>query len=324
MRTTVLTILTLFQFVSQGSVFSQEIIESKADFPVLIGPYLGQKPPGMIPEIFVPEFFHFKGFLGICFSEDGDELYYSQFGGEPRARIMYMKIENGQWLPPQTVPFSGKFEDLDINMSPDGKRIYFTSRRPLKKDGTAKKDVDIWFTEKTDGHWGEPKNIGLPVNTDKSEAHPTISENGNLYFMLNDSNQESMSQLYFAKYENGHYLEPEKLSNEPEFNSMDPFVAPDESYLIFHSDRDGGYGGIDLYISFKDRANDCWTKAINMGRIINSKEFEMCPRVSLDGKYFFFSRWDAHVPGAGQNVKRDFYWVDSKIIDDLKPEKLKQ
>ncbi len=316
MKTTVLAFLTLCLSVSDCYLFSQEMNENKPDFPVLKGPYLGQKPPDTIPEVFAPEIFSNKSLLGICILENGDELYYSQFGGSRGSCIMYMQIKNGQWLQPQTAPFSREFENWDLNMSPDGRRIYFSSNRPLMKDGEPKIDPDIWYTEKTDGIWGEPKNIGLAINTDKMELQPTIAENGNLYFF----GRHYMPQIYVAYNENGQYLRSEILGNEvniSEFANMDPFIAPDESYLIFHSNRDGCYGESDLYICYKDKENDCWTKAINMGPIINSKEHDMSARVSLNGKYLFFTRLVS-------NTKRDLYWVDSKIIDDLKPEELKQ
>ena len=120
--------------------------------------------------------------------------------------------------------------------------------------------------------------------------------------------------IYFAKFENGHYLEPVKLGNEinSEFFELDPFIAPDESWLIFQSNRNGGFGKMDLYISFKDKVNNRWIDAINMGRVINSESAEYTGRLSLDKKYFFLMR-DGSI-----------YWVNAKIIDDLKPEYLKQ
>ena len=77
------------------------------NFPVLQGPYLGQKPPGLTPEIFAPgiistEHEEFKA----VFSPDGKELYY-QLWGAPFPVILMMKEENGVWTKPQVAPFSG-------------------------------------------------------------------------------------------------------------------------------------------------------------------------------------------------------------------------
>ena len=85
----------------------------------------------------------------------------------------------------------------------------------------------------------------------------------------------------------------------------DIFVAPDESYLIFCSIRDDSFGRGDLYISFK-KPNGDWTKAVNMGEEINTENYEYCPFVTKDGKYFLYTS------------NQDIYWVSTEIINELK------
>ena len=89
-----------------------------------------------------------------------------------------------------------------------------------------------------------------------------------------------------------------------------PYIAPDESYVIFDGIRPSGYGDCDLYISFNK--NGIWTEAYNLGSKINSEMCEMTPSVSPDGKHLFFHR--------GEDVKGDIYWVD---FIQLKKELLK-
>jgi len=309
MKTRFFSILTLFQFIILCSALSQEKVEVKSDFPVLEGIYISQNLPGMVPELFAQKFFSDFHALGVSFMKEGKELYFANWGGESISRIMYTKLENGKWLQPETVRISGQFMDWDQNLSPNGNRLYFSSKRPLNEGGKPKEDADIWFTEKIDNQWIEPTNLGMPVNSDGEEVHPTIAENGNVYFFGRDN---ITLDIYFAKYENGHYLEPEKLGNEinSDFFELDPIIAPDESYLIFQSNRNGGFGKMDLYISFKDKENNKWTDAINMGKIINTEAAEYTARLSIDKKYFFFSR-DGII-----------YWVDAKIIDNLKTKTL--
>lgn len=79
----------------------------------------------------------------------------------------------------------------------------------------------------------------------------------------------------------------------------------DESYVIFCSIRKEGFGQGDLYISFKDDAGN-WSKAKNMGSVINTTGHELCPFVTKDGKYFFYTS------------NQDIYWVDARIINSLK------
>ncbi len=91
-----------------------------------------------------------------------------------------------------------------------------------------------------------------------------------------------------------------------------PFIAPDESYLLFSSDRNTGRQS--LFISFR-RSDGSWTEAHGLGEAINSQKGERFPYVSPDGKYLFFTRWHGR-------DNEDIMWVSSKIIDDLRKEVL--
>ena len=106
---------------------------------------------------------------------------------------------------------------------------------------------------------------------------------------------------------NGVFLSPEILPKEINTDryEADVFVAPDESYLIFCAIRRDGLGRGDLYISFKDE-NGNWTQAKNMGTAINSENHELCPFVSRDGKYFFYTS------------NQDIYWVSTEIFEGYK------
>ncbi|TFG74501.1 MAG: hypothetical protein E4H23_11925 [Chrysiogenales bacterium] len=142
--------------------------------------------------------------------------------------------------------------------------------------------------------------------------------------------------IYISRFENDQYAEPENLGSaiNNEHFDMDPFIAPDESYLIFSSSRPGGSGNNDLYISFR-KPDGGWSAAVNMGSAVNSYAHEIHPFVSRDGKYLFFCskrriaykrhsdpplsfpdkiNWLAK-PG---NELEDIYWVDAGIIKKLK------
>jgi len=86
----------------------------------------------------------------------------------------------------------------------------------------------------------------------------------------------------------------------------DPFVAPDESYLVFTSvNRPGGYGSGDMYISFR-KEDGTWTEAKNLGKLFNTSGYDFCPIVSPDGEYFFFTQ------------RGDIYWVKVEAIETMK------
>ena len=282
---------------------------AQKDFPKLSGPYLGQKPPGMEPEIFAPGIICMedKYELNSVFSPNGDEFYFeiSTTTSEEKKQgkyfyiILSSRLENGIWTKPEMVPFSGKYATMDMCFSPDGNRLYFTSDRPNPWDSSPKNN--IWYVERRGQGWSNPVILGPPIYSEKvRQGQVSVAENGTLYFRTGDD-------LFYSKSINGKFSEPIKLSeaiNSP-YAEGKPFIAPDESYLLFirydmPASIDGGRG---LYISFK-REDGRWTPAKNTN--LNGS----LPKVSPDGKYFFFSR------------SGDIYWMDAKIIEKLKPKQL--
>ncbi len=295
------------------------------DFPALSGPYLGQKPPGMTPEIFAPGIIStgYDEFKAV-FSPDGKELYY-QLWGAPYPVILMMEEKNGRWTKPRVAPFSGHIiEGFDI--SPDGKKMYICSNRQL--DGTFDPSVsgNTWVSEKNNNRWGE-----LYPLRESLYGYPAVAENGNFYFSTN-------SDIWFSKFVDGEYKEREKLGdgvNTEEFSEEDLFIAPDESYLLFCR-YDDGLGSWDIFVSFRN-VDGSWTKAKNMGEPINSNESDVYPFVTSDGRYLFFSSRRTtyknysetpifyeekmqilNSPGYGS---QDIYWVDAKILDNYRTEK---
>jgi Tol biopolymer transport system component len=86
--------------------------------------------------------------------------------------------------------------------------------------------------------------------------------------------------------------------------------------LIVNSNgRPDDLGRGDLYISFKKK-DSSWTPLKNMGKEINSEYTDYCPMLSPDGKYLFFT--------STRTGNGDIYWVDAKIIEDLKPKELQE
>ena len=295
-------------------------------FPVLEGPYLGQKLQGMTPEIFAPGIIStgYHEFKAV-FSPDGKELYY-QLWGAPFPVICTMKEKDGRWTKPEVAPFSGQIIE-GYNISPDGKKMYITSHRPLDGKGEPLETGRVWVTEKKGLEWGELEYLKPSIY-----GYPAVAESGNLYLATGD--------IWISKYGDGEYGEMEKLGdsiNTEEFYEEDPFIAPDESYLLFCR-RDDGFGSWDIFISFR-RKDGSWTKAQNMGSPINTSASEVYPFVTSDGKYLFFSsRRTTHKnfsvtpltyeekirfldsPGNGN---QDIYWVSARIIEDMKKKILK-
>jgi Tol biopolymer transport system component len=270
-------------------------------FPVLKGKYIGQRAPGIVPEIFAPGIISTDGAeLAGTFSPDGNEFYFTRSGGEKRLKtntIMVARVENDRWTEPRIAAFSGKYFDFEPYISPDGSKLYFGSMRAL--DGSDKQDtLHQWYLEKIQTGWTASRPLGVPF-LDDLVLYPSATRDGTIYFSGKDG-------IYVSRYKDGKYHQPTKLP-EDTINlfsvTAHPFVAPDESYLLFDANPYGMQP--DIFVSFRQQ-DGSWTRARKMGIEVNTTESEICPSVSPDGRYFFFTR------------SKDIYWADAGIIHNLK------
>ncbi|MEJ1236869.1 hypothetical protein WBG78_02000 [Chryseolinea sp. T2] len=221
----------------------------------------------------------------MAISPDGNEMYYTiqSSHGILSTIVRRKKLANG-WSDPEVAPFSGLFNDLEPAFSPDGKKLFFCSNRPLS--GNKTKDYDIWVTERTTSGWSEPMNIGPSINTTANEFYPSVALNGNLYFTAEREGAIGNEDIFISTFANGKYNTPHPLDTAVnsklwEFNA---FVAPDESYIIFTSyGRNDDAGGGDLYISV--RQNKKWLPARNL-KSVNSNTIDYCPFVFDNTLYF--------------------------------------
>lgn len=329
-------IITINELIFLILIFTSSCTTLDDGFPNLKGPYLGQTSPGMTPEIFAPGIIS-HGFHenGIVFSSDGKELFYSTSDSKYTSKtFMYLKRENNKWSAPRLSPFSGPYYDHSAFFSPDGERMFFSSMRPVSSESDSKRDLDVWVIERERTSWGKPVHIDGPLNTEHSEQITSISANGTIYLRTNYEGQGKWA-IYTSHLVNGEYMAAEKLSNTINSGHFEgnPFISPDERFLLFKSNRPGGFGNTDLYVSFKQK-DDSWGEPINLGPEINSPENELEPRLSPDGKYLFFTSFRKHDPSvfkvksykelmelyrSPQNGYGTLYWVDAKIIEALKP-----
>ncbi len=292
-------------------VFRQSVerrsLPIEVDFHRLSGDYFGQAPPGATPEVFA------RGIVSSdanehsvpSFSPDGNEVFWwaNRWPGpdnkEWEFMSMTMRRENGRWSAPHTTSFGEM-----VAFAPDGRRVYFGSEK------------DIWFAEKQGGDWSKPKCLSLVTRYPelRSVFSPTIARNGALYFVGYAPGPRNDFGVYRAALLNGDYAKPELLPrsiNAPVFLNWAPFIAPDESYLLFSSNRrDPDHDAGDLYIS-RHLADGSWTDPVSLGEAVNTPQQEVFPGLSPDGKYLFFCR---ETPGRYNEV----YWVSAASIPALR------
>jgi len=288
----------------------------KKDFPVLKGPYLGQKPPGDIPIPFLSDIFK-NVHTSLAFSPDAKQVYWKEMGNN---KLLYMEEVNGVWTAPKTAPFNTLFYRQDVPFfSPDGKKLFFISTKP-QRWYQFYSDEGIWYVEKKNGRWKSPKNVGSEINGIYMHWQFSVSAKGTIYFAGSVDENHKIWSIYKSSFKDSKYDKPEKLDNTINtistpmvYAQLCPYISPDESYIIYSGlGRDDAIGNRhNLYISYKTKSNT-WTSSINLSKLFNLKGNTLCPIVSPDGKYLFFMN-------GGQDGIR---WVDAKFIEELRPKDL--
>jgi Tol biopolymer transport system component len=306
-----------------GTISSAQ--QTTADFPKLTGPYLGQTPPGNKAELFAPGVVSTGNFehSSPVFTPDRTEIYWSTIIEENGTTVSrptyYMKLANGVWSKPEIPSFGKSYPTCEYPfVSPDGKRLFFSVGRTAKAE-----KLDLYYVNRVGDGWSDPISLGEAINTaSQNESQPTVAKNGTIFFVGPCEKARTGFGLYYSIPANGKYQAP--VFMEEKFNSLQvdwtPYVAPDESYFIFSSAREGGLGSCDLYICFKQK-DGSWGKIVSMGDRVNSDANDRFPNVTPDGKYLFFNS-TRKIPGADPNGPGNgdgnIYWIDAKIIDELR------
>lgn len=259
--------------------------------------YFGYKPPGINPEVFVPKKSIAKDWkLGNVDSLDMEEFYFTYSGNDPfqPAVVVYRQEENYYKASKYTFHPSG-----DKNS-----KILYSRHNYIERTGSG------WSKLKSLGPMFDRKDLGIMVLS--------VSANGTTVF----DDYKSDDGIRISRIKDGKREEPKLLGKEINSGKLvaHPFIAPDESYLIWDSEREDGYGKSDIYISFRQQ-DGSWGSAINMGDKINSGLVENGARLTPDGKYLLFGRSEEKAKEDGSTYwETKDYWVDAKIIEQLKPQ----
>ncbi len=260
-------------------------------------PYLGQNPPGLKPEPFAPGIVTTEGWE-YCggFTPDLKEFYYLREVGETeedkKTEFVVIHHKGNQWV--ETV-ISARVGTPFI--SPDGKTMHLGRR----------------YKERTNnGNWSEIKDLGFPFDSIPI-MRLTASSKGTYFF--DEFKADFTGDIRYSRLVDGKHEEPKLLSEKINGGkSFHPFIAPDESYLIFDAKREGGYGDSDIYISFRTK-DGSWGDAINLGDAVNTEAWEASATVTPDGKYLFFNR----NLGSENYENVDIFWVSTQVIEKLRP-----
>ena len=269
-----------------------------------VAAYMGQTPPGDTPVVFAPGVISLpnRNVPSITVSPDGKLIFfYVAFWPKPGdPYVMYTKYSSGKWTIPETASFSKNRKSGEPFFADDGDRLYMFATDAVNKVSF----VDLSYVEKKDSTWSNPVSLGNPPNYSTDQYHPCIVAGRSIYFA------NSSGEICRSQFSNGAYQVPDVLPfpiNHANATQTwgDPFVSVSEDYLIFKSTRIGGYGGNDIYISYK-KSDGSWTNPKNLGDKINTSGDETSGDITPDGKYMTFGR------------EGTMYWVAAGFIERLR------
>jgi len=264
-------------------------------------PYLGQKPPGKTPIPFAPglvstEIYEYDG----AFSKDMKAFYFIRRGEENIKSTFY----------------EYKYNETNKNWEKSVLASPWIGRPVISPDGTTM-HLGTRYLKRTESGWSKIQKLEPPIVSNDSMYIMRLSEaaNGTYYFDTYKEGDTSFP-IRYSRLINGKHETPKALPkaiNSGTYLSH-PFIAPDESYLLWDAKKENGYGDSDIYISFKQK-DGTWGDGINLGDTINTDAWEASASITPDGKFLFFSR----NVGSDSYENVDIYWVDAQVLEDLRP-----
>jgi len=288
-----------------------EIPSDPPEIPLTSDSYLGRQAPGLTAVRFVPDYllsnqnwwWHGK----VDFLDDGKEMFMDIYcPAEGGTRIRHMKLENDIWSAPATSPISSQYTDACPSFIDNGAKVFFISDRP---NGS---NYGYWNSTKTNNTWSAPAPVIVPAAASLGGGWEISATNDEtLYVRMDLIGGTTGLDLYIIRKVNGLYVQPERLDNNinSSYDELGVFVDPEGDYMLFESNRPGGSGGSDIYISFRN-TDGSFRQSQNLGSSVNSSSNENAPSVSSDGRYLFFL--------SERQGDRNPFWIDARIIENLR------
>lgn len=247
---------------------------------------------------------YFEAFL----SSKTDKIQEKHFD-EAKKMSAYSKfyadvLANKVPFEPKKLPgVSTELDEYLAVITPDNEYAYFTRKMPEKRIGAVGSgDTRIErfiMAQRSNGIFDIGAPLDYPFNQQPNEGGASLTvDNHELFYTrcVLLPNKYFNCDISYSKFENGRWSEIDALPNE--INTQDswesmPTISSDGKTLIFISDRAGGLGGYDLYISQRN-VEGKWSKAVNMGPIINTAGHEKAPFLHSDSKTLYFSSSDRY------------------------------
>lgn len=261
---------------------------------MLVAAALGAQEPTVFTPGTIPDS---ASALSPAFAPDCRSVWYTVHDGTQNG-IVTSHVANGKWTDPTTAEFSGHWRDLEAAMAPSGRYLIFASNRPATDTGVpldgnwggkARPGTggNLWRVDRKGDRWSKPVRLPDAINASTSVFSPAVAADGSLYFMK-ASPETGRFQIYRSQMTKGQYAPPERVSfSDEQWSNVDPAVAPDESFLVFSSNRPPTAAkDNDLFIVY--RKNGVWGEPQSLGPRVNSPSSEIEARLSPDTHTLFF------------------------------------
>lgn len=200
------------------------------------------------------------------------------------------------WIDNMGPNVNSEYHDYALVVNADETRLMFTSRRPNTTGGQIDPDLndyfeDVYISQRFVDQWGPAENLGGDFNTETHDASVNMSADGQTMFIFRFS-QRTKGDIYVSHLQDdGYWSKPDKLGKpvNTEHHESSASLSADNRTLYFVSDRDGGFGGRDIYRCQWDARKEKWGDAENLGPTINTKYDEEGVYIHPDGKTLYFS-----------------------------------
>jgi hypothetical protein len=242
------------------------------------------------------------------FTHDGLEAYWDIFGDWEGGHFQTSSEIGGIWSAPGNASFTLGLSNSHFPiLSPDGQRLFFTSTSNLGPGPDGKENV--WVAHRTGGSWDAASPLSEAVNGQYVHWQVSVANNGNLYYASDGGDDLG---IFVAVFSEGEYQMAQPLPTEinTTAHEINPFIAPDEDYIIFSRFDFQADPWPDLYISFR-RSDESWTPAVSMDALNHVNSDENCANVTRDGQYLFFL--------SGVTGSMLPYWVSAEVIELYRP-----
>jgi Tol biopolymer transport system component len=230
-----------------------------------------------------------------CISSDGLELYFSSDrpGGYGANDIWLVRraTTSDPWGEPVNLgpKVNTQASETPTSISSDGLELYFVDWITPRPGGYG--NCDIWVSRRVskNGPWEEPVNLGPPISTSDNEGDAIISADGLTLYFSRDARDGDLFVTTRATKQ-GRWGPPVNLGPTINSSSNDshPCILPNNLVLLFISDRPGGLGGYDIYITRRSSIDQPWSKPVNLGPTVNSPMTDWHPCISPDGSTLIF------------------------------------